>query len=71
MLVHFHAPRNPGVGQSSTDLAAVVQPCLRVALGLQTLTVKSRLLTGENTVQIRGNPPIQMRSAERGMRNPD
>ena len=26
-------------------------------LGLQTLTVKSRLLTGENSVQIRGDPP--------------
>jgi len=25
---------------------------------LQTLTVKSRLLTGENTVQVRGDPPI-------------
>ena len=26
--------------------------------GLQTLTVKSRLLTGENSVRIRGNPPF-------------
>jgi len=25
--------------------------------GLQTLTVKSRLLTGENSVRVRGNPP--------------
>ena len=29
-----------------------------IAIGLQTLTVKSRLLTGENSVRIRGNPPI-------------
>jgi len=26
--------------------------------GLQTLIVKSRLLTGENSVQIRGDPPF-------------
>jgi len=31
---------------------------LRVAIGLQTLTVKSRLLTGENSVRIRGDPPF-------------
>ena len=30
----------------------------RFYFGLQTLTVKSRLLTGENTVRIRGDPPI-------------
>jgi hypothetical protein len=52
------ATRNPGVDQNFTDLAAVVQLRLRVAFGLQTLTVKSRLLTGENSVRIRGNPPI-------------
>lgn len=28
------------------------------SLGLQTLPVKSRLLTGENSVRIRGNPPF-------------
>ncbi len=28
------------------------------SLGLQTLTVKSRLLTGENSVRIRGDPPF-------------
>ena len=50
--------RNPGVDQNFTDLAAVVQLRLRVALGLQTLTVKSRLLTGENSVRIRGDPPF-------------
>jgi hypothetical protein len=27
---------------------------------LQTFTVKSRLLTGENAVQFRGNPPFRM-----------
>jgi hypothetical protein len=48
---------NTGVRQDFTGLAAVVQLRLRVAFGLQTLTVKSRLLTGENTVRIRGNPP--------------
>ena len=31
--------------------------CRRLS-GLQTLTVKSRLLTGENSVRIRGNPPF-------------
>ena len=54
----FHATRNPGASQGFTDLAAAVQLRLRVAIGLQTLTVKSRLLTGENTVRIRGGPPI-------------
>ena len=49
----------------------MVQLRLRVAFGLQTLKVKSRLLTGENTVRIRGNPPIQMRIAECGMLNSD
>jgi hypothetical protein len=49
---------NTGAGQNFTGLAAAVQLRLRVALGLQTLTVKSRLLTGENTVQVRGDPPI-------------
>ena len=54
----FHATRNPGAGEDFTDLAAVVQLHLRVAIGLQTLTVKSRLLPGENTVRIRGDPPV-------------
>ena len=47
-----------GAGQDFTGLAAAVQLRLRVASGLQTLIVKSRLLPGENTVQIRGSPPI-------------
>ncbi len=58
--IPFHATRNPGAGQGFTDLAAAVQLRLRVALGLQTLAVKSRLLPGENTVRIRGGPPISM-----------
>ena len=49
---------NTGAGQGITDLAAAVQLRLRVASGLQTFTVKPRLLTGENAVQFRGNPPI-------------
>ena len=49
---------NTGAGQGFTDLAAAVQLRLRVASGLQTLTVKSRLLTGENSVRIRGDPPF-------------
>ena len=52
--------RNPGAGEDFTDLAAAVQLRLRVALGLQTLTVKSRLLPGENTVRIRGGAPNSM-----------
>ena len=32
--------------------------------GLQTLIVKPRLLTGENTVQIRGDPPFRKRNAD-------
>jgi hypothetical protein len=48
--------QNPGVGQDLTGLAAAVQLRLRVAIGLQTLIVKSRLLTGENSVRIRGDP---------------
>jgi len=55
---HFNATRNPGAGQDFTDLAVAVQLRLRVAFGLQTLTVKSRLLTGENSVRIRGDPPL-------------
>jgi hypothetical protein len=51
---------NTGAGQGFTDLAAAVQLRLRVASGLQTFTVKSRLLTGENAVQFRGNPPFRM-----------
>jgi hypothetical protein len=57
---HFKAMRNPGVSQDLTGLAAAVQLRLRVAIGLQTLIVKSRLLTGENSVRIRGDPPISM-----------
>jgi hypothetical protein len=51
---------NTGAGQDFTGLAAVVQLRLRVAVlfGLQTLLMKSRLLTGENTVRIRGDPPF-------------
>ena len=51
---------NTGAGQDFTGLAAVVQLRLRAAVhfGLQTLIVKSRLLTGENTVRIRGDPPF-------------
>ena len=52
------ATRNPGAGEGFTDLAAAVQLRLRVAIGLQTLAVKSRLLPGENTVRIRGGPPL-------------
>jgi hypothetical protein len=60
---------NTGAGQDFTGLTAVVQLRLRVAFGLQTLTVKSRLLTGENTVRIRGNPPAFARvQRERGCR---
>ena len=50
---------NTGAGQDSQNLAAAVQLRLRAAIGLQTLTVKSRLLPGENTVRIRGGPPFQ------------
>lgn len=57
-LCPFHATRNPGASQGFTDLAAAVRLRLRVAIGLQTLTVKSRLLTGENSVRIRGDPPF-------------
>ena len=49
---------NTGAGQGFTDLAAAVQLRLRVAIGLQTLTVKLRLLPGRNTVQVRGSPPF-------------
>jgi len=47
-----------GAGHDFTGLTAAVQLRLRVASGLQTLTVKSRLLTGENSVRIRGDPPF-------------
>ena len=47
-----------GAGQDFTGLTAAVQLRHRVASGLQTLTVKSRLLTGENSVRIRGDPPF-------------
>ena len=65
----FFRGANTGAGQDLTGLAAVVQLRLRVAIpfGLQTLLVKSRLLTGENTVQFRGDPPILTRSAECGI----
>jgi hypothetical protein len=42
----------PGCGGSTP-------PSHRVFFGLQTLIVKSRLLTGENTVRIRGDPPFR------------
>jgi hypothetical protein len=60
---HFR-DANTGAGQGITDLAAAVQLRLRVASGLQTFTVKSRLLTGENAVQFRGNPPFRVENAE-------
>ena len=52
------ATRTPVPVRTLTGLTAVVQLRLRVAIGLQTLTVKSRLLTGENSVRIRGDPPF-------------
>ena len=57
---HFR-DANTGAGQGITDLAAAVQLRFRVASGLQTFTVKSRLLTGENAVQFRGNPPFPVK----------
>ncbi len=50
--------RDAKTGAGHDGLTAAVQLRLRVASGLQTLTVKSRLLTGENSVRIRGNPPF-------------
>ena len=44
-------PHRPGCGGSTP-------PSRRVCFGLQTLIVKSRLLTGENAVRIRGDPPF-------------
>ena len=73
--LHFFATRTPVPARTFTGLTAAVQLRLRVAVfadghqGLQTLTVKSRPLTGENSVRFRGNPPIQMWSVECGMRN--
>ncbi len=61
MPVQFSRDANTGVGQDFTGLVAASRRGgirLRVAFGLQTLTVKSRLLTGENTVRIRGDPPM-------------
>jgi len=55
---------NTGAGEGLTDLAAAVQLRLRVANGLQTLKVKSRLLPGENTVRIRGSPFQKLASFE-------
>ena len=49
---------NTGAGQDFTDLTAAVQLRLRVVKGLQTLTVKLRLLPGRNTLQVRGSPPF-------------
>ncbi len=57
-LGFFFATRTPVPARTFTGLAAAVQLRLRVAFGLQTLTVKSRLLTGENSVRIRGDPPF-------------
>ena len=42
---------NTGAGQDFTGLSAAVQLRLRVAIGLQTLTVKPRLLTGEKCLR--------------------
>ncbi len=56
MPVHLRNT-NTGAGQNFTDLAAVVQLRLCVAVfadghyGLQTLAVKSRLLTGEKCLR--------------------
>ena len=51
-----------GAGRGITDLAAAaVQLRLGVASGLQTFTAKSGLLTGENAVQFRGNPPFPVK----------
>jgi len=49
--IPFHATRNPGAGLGLTDLAAAVQLRLRIAIGLQTLAVKSRLLPGEKCLR--------------------
>lgn len=54
----FFRDAGAGDGQDFTGLASVVRLHPRVAFGLQTLTVKSRLLTGENSVRIRGDPPF-------------
>ncbi len=62
---------NTGAGQDFTGLSAVVQLRLRVRdpcgwpSGLQTLTVKSRPLPGENSVRFRGDPPAFARNVAR------
>ena len=54
----FFCDANTGAGQDfhRPDCGGSTPPSR--SLGLQTLTVKSRLLTGENSVQIRGDPPF-------------
>ena len=50
---------NTGAGQDPhrPDCGGSTPPSCR-AIGLQTLTVKLRLLPGRNTVQVRGSPPF-------------
>src|SRR5262249_22051452 len=60
----FSATRNPGVSQDPhrPGRGGSTPPSGRsLSDGLQTLTVKLRLLPGRNTVQVRGNPPISER----------
>ena len=67
---HF-SRRETGAGHDFTGLTVASRHCgirHRVASGLQTLTVKSRLLTGENSVRIRGDPPAFARSESAGRR---
>ena len=60
----FSAMRNPGVDQNFTDLAAVVQLRLRVAvladghLGVASIAVMQRSLKPQSTGQHRGDPPF-------------
>jgi hypothetical protein len=59
MLDQFDATRIPRCrpGPSQTWLRRFNSAFVS-RFGLQTLTVKSRLLPGENTVRIRGSPPF-------------
>ena len=55
---------NTGAGQDHhrPGCGGSTPPSCRIRFsGLQTLIVKSRLLTGENSVQIRGDPPFRIR----------
>jgi hypothetical protein len=63
MLVHYsHRERRcqPGLHRSVREGSRPpsYRALCRRPSGLQTLTVKSRLLTGENSVRSRGNPPF-------------